>query len=561
VADGATVPIYYESRLIKVGINDEGRQLINELESDLSLEILNETQSITAKRTRLESLVGTKNRIDSLAKDIVDHYELRSQALTGKAMILTMTRSIAADLYKSIITIRPEWHSDELTQGTINVVMTAASSDGPEMARHHTSSSQRNTLSQRMKDPSDQLKLVIVCDMWLTGFDVPCLHTMYIDKPMQGHTLMQAIARVNRVFGDKPGGLIVDYIGIASELKKALSFYSESGGHGDLTLTQEQAVNILKEKIEIIEAMFHGFSYECYFTVDTSKKLSLILSAQEHILGLENGKKRYIDAVTAMSAAYALAIPHPEALILKDKVAFFQAIKARLVKLSENSDGTRQSNKEIELAVKQAIDQALITGDVINLYDASGIRKPDVSIFTDDFLNELRSMERKHTAIEILRKLLKDELKGKSRRNITQSKRLLEKLEETIRKYQNRIITAVEVIENMIEIAHDIKSSNLEAKELGLKEDEYSFYCAVADNKSARELMGNDKLREIATVLYQTVQEKATIDWTIKESVQAALRVAIRRILNRYGYPPDMAQLATENVIKQAEAIAEDLSK
>ncbi|MEW6526346.1 MAG: type I restriction endonuclease subunit R [Spirochaetota bacterium] len=557
--DGATVKIYYESRLAKIELSDEGKKLIKELDEELEKEDLSETQKAKAKWTQLEALIGSKDRISKIAKDIVTHFEQRQEVFEGKAMIVTMTRQIAARLYDEIIKLRPNWHSDDLKRGTIKVVMTSASSDGPEIAKHHTTKEQRYILSERMKNPEDELKLVIVCDMWLTGFDVPCLHTMYLDKPMKGHTLMQAIARVNRVYKDKPGGLIVDYLGIASDLKEALSFYSDSGGKGDPAVLQEQAVELMLQKLEIVSQMFYGFNYKKYFTADTSAKLSIILAAEEHILGLENGRKRYIDEVTALSKAFSIAIPHEQAMAIKDEVAFFQAVKARLVKF--DSTGTGKTDEEIETAIRQVIDKALVTDKVIDIFDAAGIKKPDISVLSEDFLLEVKNMEHKNIALEVLKKLLNDEIKARMKKNLVQSRTLMEMLEDSIKKYHNKVITAVEVIEELIQLSKDIKKMDKEAEEMGLSEYEYAFYTAIADNKSARELMQKEQLRELAVVIYEKVKQNTSIDWTIKESVRAKLRVIVKRTLKKYGYPPDMQELATETVIKQAEMIAEELTK
>jgi type I restriction enzyme R subunit len=558
VEDGATVPIYYESRLAKVNLSEEGKQLVEELEEDLKQEDLTETQKAKAKWTQLEALIGSQNRIKNIANDIVTHFEARQEVFDGKGMIVTMSRRIAAELYDEIIKIRPQWHSDDLDKGVIKVVMTSASSDGPKIAIHHTTKQQRKMLADRMKDPDDELKLVIVRDMWLTGFDVPMLHTLYIDKPMQGHNLMQAIARVNRVYKDKPGGLVVDYLGIASDLKKALSFYSDSGGKGDPAVLQEQAVALMLEKLEVVSQMFHGFPYEDYFEADTSKKLSIILSAEEHILSLEDGKKRYINEVTALSKAFAIAIPHEQAMDVKDEVAFFQAVKARLAKFDRTDSG--KTDEEIETTIRQVIDKALVSEQVIDIFDAAGIKKPDISILSEEFLLELKGMEHKNVAMEVLKKLLNDKIKIRSRKNLVKSRTLMEMLENSIKKYHNKILTAAEVIEELIELSKEIVAMDKQAEELGLSDFEYAFYTAVADNKSARELMGKDKLRELAVVLTERVKANASIDWTIKESVKAKLKVIIKRTLRQYGYPPDMQKLATETVLKQAELIANEIT-
>ncbi len=559
VEDGATVRIFYESRLAKVNLSEEGRRLVEELDSDLEKEDLTDSQKAIAKWTQLEALVGSENRIKIIANDIIDHFEQRQLVFEGKAMIVAMSRRIAAALYDAIIAIRPEWHSNDLNKGVIKIVMTASSSDGPQVAKHHTTKEQRRRLAERMKSPDDELKLVIVRDMWLTGFDAPSMHTLYIDKPMKGHNLMQAIARVNRVYKDKPGGLVVDYLGIASDLKKALSFYSDSGGKGDPAIAQEQAVTLMLEKIEVISNMLHGFPYEDYFESDTSKKLNTILAAEEYILGLDDGKKRFINEVVALSKSFAIAIPHDQAMDAKDEVAFFQAVKARLAKF--DSAGGGHSNEELETTIRQVIDKALVSEQVIDIFDAAGLKKPDISILSEEFLLELKGMEHKNIALEVLKKLLNDEIKNRAKKNLVKSKSLMEMLESSIRKYHNKILTASEVIEELISLSKDITAMDDEAKAMGLTDFEYAFYTAVADNDSARELMQQDKLRELAVVLTETIQNNASIDWTIKESVKAKLKVSVKRLLRRFGYPPDMQMLATETVLKQAEMIAEELTK
>jgi len=558
VDDGSTVRIFYESRLAKINLSKEGKKLVSDLDDELEVGELTVTQKAKAKWTQLEALIGSEDRIKQVAQDIINHFEQRQEVFEGKAMIVTMSRRIAADLYKEIINIKPEWHNDDLKKGVIKVVMTSASSDGPEIAKHHTTKEQRRALADRMKDPEDELKLVIVRDMWLTGFDVPSMHTLYIDKPMKGHNLMQAIARVNRVYKDKPGGLVVDYLGIASDLKKALSFYSDSGGKGDPAIAQEKAVQMMLEKLEIVSQMFHGFAYEEYFEADTGKKLSLILAAEEHILDLENGKKRYINEVTALSQAFSIAIPHEQAMDVKDEVSFFQAVKSRLAKFGDTGSG--KTDEEVETAIRQVIDKALVTEQVIDVFDAAGIKKPDISILSEEFLLEVKNMEHKNIALEVLKKLLNDEIKIRTKKNLIQSKSLMEMLENSIQKYHNKILTAAEVIEELIELSKEIQKMDKEPQKMGLSDFEYAFYTAIANNDSARELMEKDKLRELAIVLFEKVKANASIDWTIKESVKAKLKVIVKRTLRQYGYPPDMQKLATETVLKQAELIAEEIT-
>jgi type I restriction enzyme R subunit len=558
VEDGATVRIYYESRLAKVNLSEEGKQLVDDLDDDLEQEDLTNTQKAKAKWTQLEALVGSENRIKNIAKDIVAHFSQRQEVFEGKGMIVSMSRRIAADLYQEIIDLKPEWHSDDLNKGVIKVVMTSASSDGPKISKHHTTKEQRRTLAERMKNPDDELQLVIVRDMWLTGFDAPSMHTLYIDKPMKGHNLMQAIARVNRVYKDKPGGLIVDYLGIAADLKKALAFYSDAGGKGDPTILQEQAVQLMLEKLEVVSQMYYGFEYESYFEADTSKKLSLILAAEEHVLGLEDGKKRYINEVTALSKAFAIAIPHDQAMDAKDEVSFFQAVKARLAKF--DGTGSGRTDEEIETTIRQVIDKALVSEKVIDVFDAAGIKKPDISILSEEFLLELKGMEHKNVALEVLKKLLNDEIKSRAKKNLVKSRTFLEMLEDSIKRYHSKILTAAEVIEELINLSKDIVEMDNEAKAMGLTDFEYAFYTAVANNDSARELMQTEKLRELAVVLTETIRQNASIDWTIKESVKAKLKVAVKRILRKYGYPPDMQMLATDTVLKQAEMIANEIT-
>jgi type I restriction enzyme R subunit len=558
VEDGATVRIYYESRLAKVQLSDEGKKLVAELDEELDQDELTETQKAKSRWTQIEALIGSEKRTKNIAQDIVKHFEQRQEVFSGKGMIVSMSRRIAAALYQEIIKLKPEWHSDDLSEGVIKVVMTASSSDGPQLSKHHTTKQQRRNLAERMKDHDDELKLVIVRDMWLTGFDAPSMHTLYIDKPMKGHNLMQAIARVNRVYKDKPGGLVVDYLGIAADLKQALSFYSDAGGKGDPAETQEQAVEMMLEKLEVVANMYHGFAYKDYFAADTSKKLSLILAAEEHILGIEDGKKRYINEVTMLSQTFAIAIPHEQAMDAKDTVAFFQAVKARLAKFDGTGEG--KTNEEIETTIRQVIDQALVSEQVIDVFDASGIKKPDISILSDEFLLELKNHEHKNIALEVLKKLLNEEIKVRERLNVVQSRSLMEMLQSSIKRYQNKIITAAELMDELINVSKEIVHGDSEAERLKLNPLEFAFYTAVANNNSAKELMDQDKLRELAVVLLQRVRENASIDWTIKESVKAKLKVIVKRTLRQFGYPPDMEILATDTVLKQAELIAAELN-
>ncbi len=560
VEDGATVRIYYESRLARVHLKpEEAAKLDEEVEAITEGEESTAKEKAKAKWAQLEAIVGHRNRLKVVATDLVDHFEKRQETFEGKGMIVCMSRRIAVELYEEIIKIRPDWHNKDLNKGAIKVVMTSTSSDPENWQIHSTTKQDRKAIGDRFKDESDELKLVIVRDMWLTGFDVPCLHTMYVNKPMRGHNLMQAIARVNRVFKDKPGGLIVDYIGIASDLKTALATYTQSGGKGAPTLDQNEAVAAMLEKFEIVEQMFNGFDYKKYFSADTRAKLTIILEAQEHILGLEDGKNRYTKQVALLSQAFALSVPNLKAMEIKDEIGFFQAVKARLTKFEPVGSG--KSDAEIETAIRQIIDKAVVSEGIVDVFDAAGIKKPDISILSDEFLAEIQGMERKNLALELLKKLLNDEIKMRMRKNFIQSRKLSEMLESAIKKYQNNLLTAAQVIEELVKLAKDIRESDKRGEALNLGEDELAFYDALANNENAREVLGDKQLAVIAIEVFRSVKGNATIDWTLKESVRARLRRDVKRILNRYGYPPDEQLVATENVLKQAELIADELSK
>jgi type I restriction enzyme R subunit len=559
VEDGSTVRIYYESRLAKVHLKEEEKEKL-----DAEVEAITEGEESTAKEkakakwTQLEAIVGNRDRLDDVAADFVKHFEARQEVFEGKGMFVSMSRRIAVELYDAIIKLRPEWHDTDLKKGAIKVVMTSSSSDPQSWQPHHTNKKERKALAERLKDPNDPLKAVIVRDMWLTGFDAPCLHTLYIDKPMKGHNLMQAIARVNRVYKDKPGGLIVDYIGIATDLKYALANYTESGGEGQPTLNQDEAVATMLEKFEVVSQMFNGFDYKRYFTSDTAMKLTIILEAQEHILALENGKNRFVKEVGLLSKTFALSVPHLKAMEIKDDVGFFQAIKSRLIKYEPSGGG--KSDEEIETSIRQLVDKAVVADGVIDVFDAAGIKKPDISILSDEFLEEVQGMERKNLALELLKKILNDEIRNRGKRNLIQSKRLSEMLENAIKKYQNNLITAAQVIEELIKLAKEVRASDDRAEKLGMTDYEIAFYDALANNDSATKVLGDDILRELARILVERVRSNASIDWTIKESVQAKLRVIVKRTLNQFGYPPDMQKLATENILKQAELLADEWS-
>ncbi len=557
VEDGSTVRIYYESRLAKVHLKEEEREKLDEaVDEIMENEEPTATEKAKAKWAQLEAIVGHKERLKMVAEDILKHYDERSQAFEGKAMIVTMSRRIAVELYEQIINLRPEWHTNDLKKGALKVVMTSASSDPLSWQPHHTSKQQRKELGERFKDSQDELKLVIVRDMWLTGFDVPCMHTMYIDKPMKGHNLMQAIARVNRVYKDKPGGLIVDYIGIASDLKNALVNYTENGGQGQPTFDQEEAVATMVEKFEVVEQLLNGFNYKRYFTESVANKMRIILEAQEFILGIPDGKSRFIQQITILSKAFALALPHPKAMAIKDEIAFFQAVKARLVKFEPREGG--KSSFELESAIRQIVDQAVVSDKVIDIFDAAGIKKPDLSILSDEFLAEVQGMERKNLAFELLKKILNDEIKVRLKRNLVQGRKMSEMLEKAIKKYQNNLLTSAQIIEELINMARDIREKDTRGEKLGLDVYELAFYDAVSENQSAIELLGNEVLRELARVLVQRVKANTSIDWTIKESVRSKLKVIVKRTLRQFGYPPDLQELAVELVLKQSELLANE---
>lgn len=584
VEDGATVKILYESRLAKVNLDENGRRLIEEFDKELEQdEEVNEKQKAKAKWTKLEAIVGNVDRIKNLAKDIVTHFEKRQSAFEGKGMVVAMSRRIAAQLYRAIIEIRPEWHDDDLSKGMIKVVMTASSDEGPELAKFKTTKQQRKALAERMKNPADPLKLVIVRDMWLTGFDAPCLNTMYVDKPMRGHNLMQAIARVNRVFKDKPGGLIVDYLGIGTDLKKALSFYGEAGGKGEPAENIEKAIEVFNEKLEVIQQMFnedsstrlsmaaeepesyyensYKFNYRRFFHADANQKLSIILQAEEHILGLKEGKERFIREVSLLSQALSLCITREEVQEFLPEVAFFQAVKARLVKFEGLGGG--KSDAQIETAIKQIVDEALSSDKVIDVFEAAGMAKPEISgleILSDEFLLEVQGMKHKNLAIELLKRILSDELKNRSRTNLVKSKKLLEMLESSIKKYQNNLLTTAEIIQELINLAKDIKEADREGEKLGLNNDEVAFYNALELNDSAVQVLGDDTLKDIAREIADKVRANTTLDWTIRESARAKLMVLVRRTLSKYGYPPDKQQKAIDTVMKQAELMADGLT-
>ena len=558
VKDGATVPIYYENRVVRVRLKEEDREALDKFVEEVTeQDEPEEAEKAKGKWARIEAVVGQQTRLATIAKDIVEHFEKRSETLDGKGMIATMSRRIAVALYGEIIKLKPGWHSDDLEKGFIKVVMTAAAADPPSWQPHHTTKEQRRRLADRFKDHADSLKLVIVRDMWLTGFDAPCVKTMYVDKLVRGHNLMQAIARVNRVYRDIKGGLIVDYIGIARDLKKALAVYTESGGQGLPTLDISDAASVMQEKFEIVEQMFGDFKYNQYFSSDTKQKLHTILQAEEHILNLPDGRNRFIEQVGSLARAYALVAPRPEAMQIKEALAFFQAVKIRLLKFESKPRG--RGAEEIETAIRQLVDKALVTEGVIDIFNAAGIKRPDVSILSEEFLAEVRGLDRKNLALELLKKLLTNEIDKVKSKNIVLGRKFSEMLDKVLKRYHANILTAAEIIEEMIGVARELRGEGERAEKLGLKYYEMAFYDALADNESAREVLGHKALRELACVLVDKVKENTSIDWTIRESARAKLRVIIKRTLNKFGYPPDMQKLATELILKQAELHANDI--
>jgi type I restriction enzyme R subunit len=559
VKDGATVPIYYESRLAKLELNEAERpKLDEEFEEATEGEEIDHKERLKTKWAQLEALVGTEKRLNLIAEDLVKHFEERLSAMDGKAMIVCMSRRICVELYKAIVSIRPGWHHDDDDKGMIKIVMTGSASDPTEWQAHIRNKLRREELAKRFKDPNDPFKIVIVRDMWLTGFDAPCLHTMYVDKPMRGHGLMQAIARVNRVFRDKPGGLIVDYLGLADQLKYALASYTENGGKGQTAINQEEAVAVMLEKYEICCAIFHGFDWSAWKTGGPQKRLSALPAAQEHVLAQEDGKNRLARAVAELSKAFALAVPHERALEIRDDVAFFQAVKSVLTK---GTTDDRRSPEEIEHAILQIVSKAVSSNEVIDIFTAAGLKKPDISILSDEFLAEVRDMPQKNLAVDMLRRLLEGEIKARGRKNVVQARSFAELLENAIKKYQNRAIETAQVIEELIALAKDLREAGKRGEKLGLTEDEVAFYDALEVNDSAVAILGDQTLRLIAQDLVKAVRNNLAIDWTVRENVRAHMRVIIKRILRKYGYPPDKQAHATELVLEQAEVLCKDWAK
>ncbi|MDD4910112.1 MAG: type I restriction endonuclease subunit R [Candidatus Omnitrophica bacterium] len=556
VKDGATVRIYYESRLVRLELKSAERPMIDpSFEEATEGEEVQRKEKLKTRWARLEAIVGSKKRIGRIAKDIVSHFEERLQALDGKTMVVCMSRRICIELHNEIKKLRPEWYHKDDDKGFMKVIMTGSAADPVNWQEHIRTKPKRRSLGDRMKDAADPLRLAIVRDMWLTGFDVPCLHTMYIDKPMRGHGLMQAIARVNRVFKDKPGGLVVDYLGIADDLKRALADYTESGGKGKPTFEQEEAVALMREKFEVVSNMFHGFNYKRFFTASARDKMSIMALAEEHLLKQKGGKERFLGFVTQLSQAFALAVPHTDALKIRDDIAFFQAVRSRLAKFHT---GAGKTDEQLDSAIKQIVSKAITSDRVVDIFEAAGIKKPDVSILSDEFLAEVRGMPHKNLAFELLKRLLSDEIRLRSKKNLIQGRSFAEMLERSIRKYQNKALDSARIIEELIELAKEVREAGRRGDDLGLTEDELAFYDALEVNDSAVKVLGDETLRTIARELVRTVRNNLAIDWTLRESIQAKLRVMVKRVLRKYGYPPDKQKRATDTVLEQATLICKD---
>ncbi len=555
IEDGSTVPIYYESRLAKLELDASQRPRIDpDFEEVTEGEESERKEKLKTKWAQLEAIVGTENRLGIVAKDIIDHFERRLEALDGKAMIVCMSRRICVALYQELTARRPAWHDDDDNSGQIKVIMTGSASDPADWQPHIRNKGRREALASRFRDPKDSFQVVIVRDMWLTGFDAPSLHTMYIDKPMRGHGLMQAIARVNRVFRDKPGGLVVDYLGLAHELKQALAIYTQSGGAGDAAIPQADAVALLLEKYEICCGIFHGFNWTAWTTGSPAERLSLLPAAQEHVLAQQEGKARVVQAVRELSKAFALAVPHEDALRIQADVGFFQAVASVLAKQAPSE---AESEQDLDLAIRQIVSRAVAPEGVVDIFAAAGLKKPDISILSDEFLAEARGLPQRNLAVELLRKLLNGEIQSRRRRNVVQARSFADLLEKTIRRYQNRAVEAAQVIEELIALAKEMRSSDEQGKALGLSEEELAFYDALAANESAVQVLGSETLRTIARELVETVRNNVAIDWTVRENIRANLRRLVKRVLRKYGYPPDKQETATLTVLEQAELFSQ----
>lgn len=557
VEDGATVRIYYESRLAKLELKPEERPKIDkEFEDVTEGEEIEGKEKLKSKWARVEKVVGAPTRIKKIAQDIVDHFENRLDVLDGKGMIVCMSRRICYDLHNEIKKLRPDWYNKEDDKGFVKVVMTGSASDPKDWQEHIRNRVRRKKIGDNFKDPKNELKIIIVRDMFLTGYDAPSLHTMYLDKPIKGHTLMQAIARVNRVYPGKEGGLVVDYMGVGAELKKALVDYTESGGKGKPTFDQDKAVALMLEKYEVVRDMFHGFDYKKFFALEPSKRITFVPDAMEHILKEKGKSERFQKETTALLKAFSLAVPNQKAMRIKEEVGFFQAIKSAITKTTET--GKEGQEEKFDTAIKQIISKAVISDRIIDIFEAAGIQKPDVSILSEGFLAEVKELPQKNLAFEALKKLLNDEIRLFAKRNIIQGKSFMDLLDKTIKKYTNRSVEAAQVIEELIELARKVREEKGRGNKMSMNEDEIAFYDALEVNDSAVKILGDDALRKIALELTEMIRNSVTIDWTQRESVQAEIRLKVKKILRKYGYPPDKEKKATETVLQQAEIIAKN---
>ncbi|HKY32224.1 MAG TPA: type I restriction endonuclease subunit R [Candidatus Polarisedimenticolia bacterium] len=554
VLDKATVPIYYESRLARLDLDERERPTIDpEFEEATEGEEVDRKERLKTKWAQMEAIVGAEKRIHLVAADIVQHFEQRLDAMDGKAMIVCMSRRICVDLYRELTALRPAWGAEADEAGTLKIVMTGSATDPVDWQVHIRNKPRREALAKRFRDPADPFRIAIVRDMWLTGFDAPSLHTMYVDKPMRGHGLMQAIARVNRVFRDKPGGLVVDYLGLAYELKQALSIYTQSGGKGRTAINQDEAVAVMLEKYEVCCAILHGFDWSKWTSGTSAERLALLPAAQEHVLVQPEGKERFTKAVLELSQAFALAVPHPEALRIRDDVSFFQNVRAGLLK---RAPGEPKPEEELDMAVRQIVSRAVAPEGVVDLFAAAGMKRPDISILSEEFLAEVSHLPQRNLAVELLRKLLSGQIYIRRQKNVVQARSFAEMLEQSIRRYQNRAIEAAQVIQELIELAREMREAGKRGDRLGLTDDELAFYDALETNDSAVKVLGDETLRGIARELVATVRANVTIDWTVRENVRAHLRVLVKRILRKHGYPPDKQEKATLTVLEQAEVLS-----
>lgn len=563
VDDGATVPIYYESRLAKLDINQaEIEELSDQVDEAVEdEEDVGNREKTKSEWSRLEKLVGATPRLKQIAADLVAHFEARTEATAGKGMIVTMSREICVHLYNEIVALRPDWHDPDPEKGKIKIVMTGSASDKPLLQPHIYNKQVKKRLEKRFKDVNDPLQLVIVRDMWLTGFDAPCTHTMYIDKPMKGHNLMQAIARVNRVFKDKQGGLVVDYIGIANELKQALKTYTDAKGKGEPTLRAEEAYAVLAEKMDAIRGMFAKTNEQAGMDLSAYETQAhrLIIPAANYVLSLKDGKKRFLDLVLAINKAFSLCSTLDEAKNLHKEIAFYSAIKAVISK--HTSVDRKLSQAEKDSTLKQILDNAVIADGVTDVFAMCGLDKPNIGLLSDEFLEDVRQMPYRNLAVELLEKLLNDGIKAKTRNNVVQEKRFSDRLQETLRKYNNRAIETSQVIEELIQMAKEFQAEMQREASLGLNPDEIAFYDALANNESAVRELGDDTLKQIAREITEKLRKSTTVDWQVRDSVRAQLKILVRRTLQRWKYPPDKAAEAIELVMKQAEQLSNAWTK